>query len=78
MPVALIIQLVTALGPSAINLVTQLFATWDNSNTVTADQWKALIASTETSSKDAMAGALTSAGIDPASDAGKALLTLAS
>jgi uncharacterized membrane protein YebE (DUF533 family) len=77
MPVSLIISLLTTFGPSAVQLITALIAKWETDGSVTAAEWATLVASLNQSAKDRMTAKLISAGIDPTSPQGIAMLALA-
>lgn len=66
-------QLVAQYG---IPFVQALVDKWKNNTAVTPDEVAALLAMAQQTSKDRMLGVLKAQGIDPASDAGKALLAL--
>jgi hypothetical protein len=76
MPVSLIITLLTTFGPSAVNLVSALITKWETNGTVTAAEWANLTASITQTAQDHMKAQLTSAGIDPTSPQGTAMLAL--
>jgi len=78
MPVQLIVQLLVAFGPSAIQLVDQLIAKWESNGAVTAAEWTTLRQAATQTAKDRMLLQLQTAGIDPASPQGVALLAAAS
>jgi hypothetical protein len=77
MPVALIIQLLSTFGPSAVNLITALIAKWETQGSVSSVEWAALTASLSQSAQDRMKAALATAGIDPNSAQGQSMLALA-
>ena len=77
MPIALVIQLLSTFGPSAINLITTLIAKWETSGTVTSAEWSTLTASLAQTAQMRMQAALAAAGIDPNSAQGKSMLGLA-
>lgn len=65
MPAALIIQLLTTFGPSAINLVNQLISMVESNANVTSAQWATLIAEIQGSNATTeMAKQLAAAGIN--------------
>lgn len=76
MPVSLIIALLTAFGPSAVQLITALIAKWETNGAVTPAEWAALSAALTQTAQDRMKLQLVAAGIDPASPQGVALLAL--
>lgn len=76
MQAQLIIQLLAAFGPSAIQLITTLIAKWQANGVVTVDEWAALILSLKQTAADRLKLQLVAAGIDPASPQGVALLAL--
>lgn len=76
MPVALIITLLTTLGPPAVQLITALIAKWETNGAVTSAEWSTLSAALAQTAKDRMKLQLTAAGIDPSSPQGVALLAL--
>jgi hypothetical protein len=78
MSAALIAQLLATFGPSAITLITTLITKVEANGTVSAAEWSTLTASVQQTAKQRMALALTSAGIDPTSPQGVALLAAAS
>lgn len=78
MPAALILQLLTTFGPSAITLIDGLIKKIEAKGDVTADEWTTLSADVRVTSKDVMLAALKQAGIDAASPQGIALLAAAS
>lgn len=73
-----IAALVEEFGPTAINVVEELIQTIEKKGSVTADEWAAIKAKGNNTAADVMLTALQKAGIDPASDQGKALLAAAS
>jgi hypothetical protein len=76
MSAALIIQLLTTFGPSAVNLVTTLINQIESNQSVTAAQWATLAAALQQTARDRLTLQLQSAGIDPTSTQGVALLAL--
>jgi hypothetical protein len=77
MPVTLIISLLSTFGPSAVTLITSLIAKWETNGTVTAAEWATLTASLSQTAQQHMQAQLTTAGIDPTSAQGVAMLALA-
>ena len=77
MPIALIVQLLTTFGPSAVQLISTLISTWESNGIVTAAQWTTLAASLTLTAQDQMKKQLLAAGIDPTSPQGIAMLNLA-
>ena len=77
MPIALIVQLLTVLGPPAITLIDGLITKWSTNANVTPEEWAALSASLKLGASDHMRAQLTAAGIDPASPQGLIMLGLA-
>ncbi|MDE2107301.1 MAG: hypothetical protein KGL39_59435 [Patescibacteria group bacterium] len=63
MPATLIVQLLAAFGPAAVQLIDQLITLWSTNATVTPEQWAALSASLKLSAADHMKAQLTAAGI---------------
>ncbi len=78
MSAALIIQLLATFGPSAITLIDGLIKKVETKGDVTPDEWATLTASVRQTGKDRMLIVLQTAGIDPASSQGIALLAAAS
>ncbi len=78
MSAALIISLLTTFGPSAITLIDGLIQKIETKGDVTAAEWANLSASVRQTGKDRMLIVLQTAGIDPASPQGVALLAAAS
>ena len=78
MPVALIVQLLTTFGPSAVQLIDVLIAKWQTNGAVTPEEWAALRSSAQQTAKDRMAIAIAKAGIDANSPQGQSLLNAAS
>lgn len=76
MPISLVITLLETFGPSAINLITQLIATWEANGVITSAQWASLTANLNQTAADRAKLQLTAAGIDPASAQGLAFLAL--
>lgn len=74
MPAALIVQLLTIFGPSAISLIDSLITKWENNGSVTAAEWSDLAASLKLSAQDHMKARLAVAGIALDSPQGVALL----
>lgn len=77
MPAALIAQLIIALGPSAISLITGLISKWETGTPVTATEWSSMTTAISQTASDRMKAQLITAGIDPASPQGVAMLALA-
>lgn len=77
MSAALIAQLLATFGPSAVQLIDQLIVKIETKGDVTADEWKAMRTSAQQTAKDRMLIQLQSAGIDPASPQGVAMLAAA-
>ena len=77
MPVTLIVSLLTTFGPSTVALVTSLIQKWETNGTVSAAEWATLTTSLQQNAQSRMLAALKSAGIDPASPQGVAMLNLA-
>ena len=77
MPVTLIVSLLTTFGPSTVALVTSLIQKWETNGTVSAAEWATLTTSLQQNAQSRMLAALASAGIDPASPQGVAMLKLA-
>ncbi len=77
MPVQLVLQLLATYGPTAVDLIDKLISKWEANGPVTPEEWAALSPLLKKSAKDHMLARLQAAGIDPASDQGKALLGLA-
>lgn len=73
----LIVQLLTTFGPSAITLIDGLINKIETKGDVSAAEWATLSASTRQTARDRMLLTLTTAGIDPASPQGVALLAAA-
>lgn len=63
MPAALIVQLITVLGPGALELITALINKWENNQNITAAEWAALIADAKLSAEDVMKQRIQAAGI---------------
>jgi hypothetical protein len=78
MSAILIAQLLSTFGPSAVSLIATLISKIEANGTVSAAEWATLTASVQQTAKQRMQVALTSAGIDPASAQGIALLNAAS
>lgn len=78
MSAALIAQLLATFGPSAIALIDGLIKKIEAKGDVTADEWTTLTADVRVTSKDVMLKALATAGVDPTSQQGIALLAAAS
>ncbi len=77
MPVSTIVQLLTVFGPSAVNLISNLIAKWENNGVVTSAEWDTLMAELSQNSQSRMIIALKKAGIDPTSAQGIEMLSLA-
>jgi hypothetical protein len=77
MPIALIVQLLTVLGPPAITLIDGLITKWSTNGAVTPEEWALLSAALKVSASDHMKAQLTAAGIDPTSPQGLIMLGLA-
>lgn len=75
---ALIAQLLATFGPPAIQLIDELFVKIETKGDVTSTEWQTLSASVRQTGKDRMLVVLKTAGIDPASPQGVALLAAAS
>jgi hypothetical protein len=75
-PVALILQLLTTFGPSAIALIDTLIAKANASGTVTPEEWASLSASLKLNAADHMTAQLTAAGIPLTDPHAVALLAL--
>lgn len=78
MSAALIAQLLATFGPSAISLIDSLITKIETKGEVTAAEWATLTADVRQTGKDRMLVVLKTAGIDPASAQGAALLAAAS
>ena len=76
MPVQLIVQLLTLLGPDAYKLIRTLIDKWTTNGIVTAIEWDSLIADISKSSQDHMRAQLVKAGIALDSPQAVALLAL--
>jgi hypothetical protein len=77
MPAQLIVQLLVAFGPSAINLIDQLIAKWSTNAAITSADWATLRVSAMQTAKDRMTAQLTAAGIALDSPQAIAMLALA-
>lgn len=73
--IALILQYALQYGPGTIQAIVALFSNPAGA-APTPEQWQALIALTTTTARQQMMDSLKRAGIDPASDQGKAMLAL--
>ena len=69
--------MLTTFGPAAVQLITSLITKWETNGSVTSAEWAALVASLNQSAKDRMTAKLITAGIDPTSPQGIAMLALA-
>lgn len=78
MSAALIIQLLATFGPSAIKLIDDLIVKIETKGDVTAAEWQTISAAVRQTAKDRMLTVLNSAGIDPTSPQGLAMLAAAS
>lgn len=76
MPIALIVQLVTLLGPGAYKLISQLIAKWETNGNVSQAEWDALVAEISLSPTDHMIAQLNAAKIPLDSPQAVALLAL--
>lgn len=77
MSAAVILQLVTTFGPSAVQFVTQLIQLAESNANVTSAQWAALIASLEQKPSDVATSALQNAGVDTTTPGAQAVIGLA-
>jgi hypothetical protein len=71
------LALIEEFGPEAITLVEELITTLEKKGTVSTEEWAAIKAKGGNKAQDLMLAQLQKAGIDPASDQGKALLAAA-
>lgn len=78
MSAALIIQLLATFGPSAIKLIDDLIGKIETKGDVTAAEWQTISAAVRQTAKDRMLVTLQTAGIDPTSPMGVALIAAAS
>lgn len=76
MPIQIILQLLATYGPTAIDLIDKLIVKFQTNGIVTPEEWAQLSGPLRLTANDHMLARLKAAGIDPASDQGKALLGL--
>ena len=77
MGIAQIIQLLITFGPSAVQLIDQIYAKFQNKSDVTAAEWAELRVFASQSAQDRMKAQLLAAGVDLNSPQAVALLALA-
>lgn len=77
MSITLIVQLLSTFGPGAVALITALISKWETNGTVSSAEWSQLTAAIGQNAQAVMLAQLKTAGIDPTSPQGQAMLALA-